>query len=114
LQQTFHRRILVTEQGHAQFIRRVLRHAQAAPVALLRPAIGTERIAPRQQVALQQQAAGLFGEAGKKEILGQRQARMRRRQPVVRLHPVLGRKIFEVQPYRLAFLCRHRSHIRWR
>jgi hypothetical protein len=63
--------------------------------------------AARTQVALAQQAAGINRETGEKEILDQRQARVRRRQQMAAGHPFLRAQVVEIDPDRARRQMRH-------
>jgi hypothetical protein len=63
------------------------------------------------EMPLLQHAAGALPEAGEKEGLGQRIARVRRRPQMKIRDPVLGAQIFEIEPYRRALARRHRGDV---
>ena len=85
---------------------------ERAPEGRLRARVVLEFIAPAQQALLAQEPAGARREAGKEVMLRERQARVRRRQRVAALDPLLGAEVFEVDPARLRLRRRHREHVR--
>jgi hypothetical protein len=111
LQQAKHIGMPVGEQRHAHRIWRRRCESGGTPERIACTPIRQEGVAARKQVALAQQTTCARREARKKEVLDQRQARMRRRHQVAILDPRLGTEVLEVDPDRLPRPPCHRHQV---